>query len=158
TADGWTTTNENSTYSITGFDQINGVTNQSYSLTLTGTAGPSYGQMLRGPSLVTNASALSIAASVSIDVLAGSSFGFQQWSLITNGGSLGYHSIDNFSFSQSPVLGQESTLTWTLSDADRQAFAAAATGNNGIQIIFQVGGGSGGTMYLDNLRTNVLTD
>jgi hypothetical protein len=71
--------------------------------------------MWRGPFLLSNTQTLANAASVSVDVLAGQSFGFQQWSLITNGGTLGYHSVDNFNFTQSPILGQESTLTWNIS-------------------------------------------
>src|SRR5262249_16196524 len=121
-------------------------------------AAPGYGQMLRSPSTALITSILSRAQSVSVDVLADPSFGYQQWSLITNGGSLGYHSVDGFSFSQSPTLMQESTLTWNISGADRAAYAAGAATSTPIQLIFQVGGGGGGTMYLDNLRTTILTN
>jgi len=108
--------------------------------------------MWRGPFLLSNTTALAQAQSVSVDVLADPSFGFQQWSLITNGGTLGYHSVDGFTFSQSPILGQESTLTWNISAADSAVYAADAASNTPIQLIFQVGGGAGGTMRLDNLR------
>src|SRR5262249_51291467 len=123
---GWMTTSENPTYGIAGFDTVNGVTDQTYSLILTGTAAPGYGQMLRSPFSAAFTNDMANAQSVSVDVLAGPSFGYQQWSLITNGGSLGYHSVDGFSFSQSPILGQESTLTWNISAADRAAYAADA--------------------------------
>ena len=152
TDDGWMTTTENPTYSIAGFDPVIGVTDQSYSLILSGTAAPGYGQMLRSPFSAAFTNDMANAQSVSVDVLAGSPFGYQQWSLVTNGGSLGYHSVDNFNFTQSPVLGQESTLTWNISAADSAAYAADAASNTPIQLIFQVGGGGGGTMYLDNLR------
>ena len=150
-ANGWVTTSENATY-VYAPENVLGVTNQNFSANLSGTAGPSYGQMWRGPALLTNTQILANAASVSVDVLAGPSFGFQQWSLIVNGGTLGYHSVDGFTFSQSPILGQESTLTWNISPADRAAYAADAAIGTQVQLIFQVGGGGPGTMYLDNLR------
>src|SRR5262245_8552228 len=91
TADGWVTTSENASYLNTGFDTTQGVTDQLYSAVIAGTAAPGYGQMWRGPFLLSNTTALAQAQSVSVDVLADPSFGFQQWSLITNGGTLGYH-------------------------------------------------------------------
>jgi len=151
-ADGWVTTSENPTYVIGGFSTTTGVTDQAYSMSVTGSAGPGYGQMLRGPNSLFNTQTLANASSVKVDVLADPSFGFQQWTLVVNGGTLGYHSVDGFSFSQSPVLGTESTLTWNISAADRAAYAADALLGTQVQLIFQVGGGSGGTMNVDNLR------
>jgi hypothetical protein len=149
TADGWVTSTENSTYSITGNSNTTGVTDQSYSLVVTGTASPSYGQMLDSPSTMSNTTLLATAATISVDVLAGSSFGYQQWSCVFNNNETGYTSIDGFSFSQSPTLNSESTLTWTVPASVRTTLS---TSPNPTAVIFQVGGGGGGTMYLDNLR------
>jgi hypothetical protein len=148
-ANGWVTSSENASYSITGTDSSNGVTNGSTSLAVTGSAGPSYGQMLDSPFSMSNTTTLQTAANISVDVLAGSSFGYQQWTCVINNPETGYASLDGFSFSQSPVLGTESTLTWTIPAAVHNALVASP---NASQIIFQVGGGGGGTMYLDNLQ------
>jgi hypothetical protein len=150
TANGWVTTSEQPTYAVGGFSTTSGVTDGTYSITLAGTAAPNYGQMFRGLQTTTLTGQLATAQSVSVDVLADSSFGYQQWSLILNGGGLGYFSVDGFSFNQSPVLGAESTLTWTITPATRATLAANPTAAT--QIIFQVGGGAPGSMQLDNLR------
>ncbi|MGB7159515.1 MAG: PEP-CTERM sorting domain-containing protein [Tepidisphaeraceae bacterium] len=149
-ANGWVTTTEQPTYSIAGFSTSAGVTDGSFSMIISGTAAPSYGQLFRGPQTTDVTNALANAQSVSVDVLADASFGFQQWSLILNGGGLGYTSVDGFSFSQSPTLGTQSTLTWNLTPAMRATLAANPT--VATEIIFQIGGGAGGTMHVDNLR------
>jgi Dockerin type I domain len=146
-ADGWTTSSENSTYTLLP-NSTSGVTDGAFSLGVTGTAAPSYGQMLDGPSTMANTTTLATAATLSIDVLAGSSFGFQQWDLVFNNTDLGYTSVDSFSFSKSPSLNNESRLTWTIPSS---ITSVLATSTNPTSIIFQIGGGAGGTMYLDNL-------
>ena len=158
-ANGWTTSSENSAYSIVGPVTTPGVTDGANSLQIDGTANLTYGQLLDGPSTTDNTALLATANSVSIDVYntdIGLFGGFQQWSLVLNGGGLGYHSVDGFSYSQTGATG-EKTLTWTLADADRATLAANLA--TATQIIFQVGsGGNAGdarSIYIDNLRADL---
>lgn len=155
-ANGWVTSAENPTWSITGTPTSPGVTDGLTSLQLSGSAALTYGQLLDGPSSTSLTALLADATTISVDVyntdIAQYGF-FQQWTMVLNGGGLGYHSLDGFSYSQTGATG-EKTLTWSLTPADRATLAA----NTGVatQIIFQTGsGGSGGSMWLDNLRAEV---
>jgi hypothetical protein len=143
-----------------GFSTTNGVTLGTYSWVLAAASGPDYGAAFTGPSSTTLTYQLAHGASVSVDVLAdaGPAFGFfMQWDLAINQpGSLGagFQSLDGFTYSQSPNLGSESTLTWTIPPAIRQALLdnpSLAT-----SLTFQVGGGGGGTIRMDNLRVTPL--
>jgi len=152
TLDGWTVQQAPYTPS---FATSPGVTDQTYSLALAGTAGPSYGQMLQGPSTLSNTAILANAADLSIDVYnPGGSFGYyQQWDLDINNADTGFFSVNGYSYDRSGNIGGEATLTWTISPATR---ATLASSTNPTQLIFQVGGGyTGGneTMWLDNVRT-----
>jgi hypothetical protein len=152
TLDGWTLSPENPAYSA-AFSSTLGVTDQSFSLALTGTAGPTYGQLLDSPSTLAFTAMLANASTLSIDVYTPSgSFGFfQQWALVINNADTGFSNLDP-TFSHSPSIGSQSTLTWTIPASIRTTLSTSA---NPSQIIFQVGGGftSGNeTMYLDNVQ------
>ena len=148
-------------WTSTGFVTSPGVTDQTYSWQLTAGQGPNYSFALGGTASTAITSLLSIPGQIiSIDVLCpAGSFSYQQWTLTTNNnaGALGgYASIDGYSFSQSPVIGNESTLSWTISAAQAAAFAAVPASTTSIN--FQIGGGLGAgspVMYLDNLRASV---
>jgi len=156
TDDGWViVVAENPAYTSAGFSTTSGVTNGTYSWNITGTAAPTYGQMLRSPLTLANTATMAGAATISIDVLTTpGSFGFfQQWSAVVNNADTGYTSLDGFAFSQSPVIGSQSTLTWTVPAGVRTTLAGSA---NPTEIIFQVGGGNSAgnnSMFLDNVRT-----
>lgn len=149
---GWSVvTAENGTYSVAGYSTTNGVTDGTYAVTLTGPAPPSYGQMWRSTSNMGNTAILANAASISVDVFVeniGSPI-YQQWDLTYNNADTSYQSIDGYSFSQSPVIGQQSTLTWTVPASLNAIMAASA---NPTALFFQVGGGGGSTFHIDNLR------
>jgi hypothetical protein len=154
TLDGWTVQQAPYTPS---FVTSPGVTDQSYSLALTGTAGPSYGQMLLGPSTASNTTILAKAVDLSIDVYnLPASFGYyQQWDLDINNADTGYFSVNGYAYDRYGNVGGggEATLTWTIPAAKR---AILASSTSPTQIIFQVGGGytaGNETMWLDNVRT-----
>src|SRR4051794_17845786 len=112
--DGWTTSPENSAWTSAGFSNTTGVTNQSFSWNLHGASGFTYGQLIDGPSTIANTTLLANSATVSLDVLAVGDFGFgQQWAMVVNNNNTGYNNIDP-TFSHSPSIGSESTLTWTI--------------------------------------------
>lgn len=155
TADGWTIGGDQSAnYSIAGFSTTTGVTNGSYSMIVTGTAAPNYGQLLDSPSTMALTTLLGSSSSVSIDVDTPSgSFGYyQQWDLVINNADTGYTSIDGYSYAESPSIGNESTLVFPLPTS---ITSVLATSSNPTQIVFQVGGGytaGNQTMYLDNVE------
>jgi hypothetical protein len=147
-------------YSTAGFSTTTGVSNQTYSWIVAGNASPTYGVMFEGPSTLGNTAVLSVAATLSVDVTVpvGGDFGwFQQWTAIIDNADTGYVSLDGYSYSQSPNIGSATpkTLIWTVPGGIRSTLASSA---NPTKVVFQVGGGSNGTintMYLDNLRTTV---
>ena len=150
TLDGWTVQNGNYT---AGFSTTTGVTDGSYSLSLTGTANPSYGQMLGSPSTTLLTSELAGASALSFDVYApGGSFGYYlQFDVDINNNDTGYVSLDSYSY-PGVSIGGETTVTVPISASLQSALAASP---NGTSIYIQVGGGySDGneTFYLDNLR------
>jgi hypothetical protein len=157
-AEGWTILQ--GAYATAGYDTGVGVTNQTYSWKIAGgTAGPSYGGFIEGPSTMALTSALAGADQLLIDVTVptGGDFGwYLQWTAIVDNADTGYTSLDGYTYSQTANIGSSSpkTLTWTISSAMRTTLAASS---NPTKILFQVGGGSNGgtnnTMYLDNLRT-----
>ena len=94
---------------------------------------------------------------VSIDVYTPSaSFGYyMQWDLVVNNSDTGYQSVDGYSYSQSPSIGSQSTLTFSIPAALQ---AILATSSNPTQLVYQIGGGySAGneTFYVDNLRASL---
>lgn len=148
-AEGWGPLETN--WTSGGFSTTMGVTDGAYSWMLTAAAGPDYGAAIGGTASTTLTSQLANAASVSVDVLADSSFSYLQFDLTLNQqGGLGYASVDSYNYTQSPVLGTESTLTFTIPAAMRATLAANPT--LGTSLNYQIGGGAGGTLYLDNLR------
>jgi hypothetical protein len=149
TLDGWSVLQGAYT---AGFSTTTGVTDGSYSLSLTGTAGPSYGQMLGSPSTTLLTSELAGASALSFDVYApGGSFGYYLQFDVVNNSDTGYMSLDGYSYS-GVSIGGESTVTVPVSASLQSALAASP---NGTSIYIQVGGGySDGneTFYLDNVR------
>lgn len=151
-AEGWTiNTSENAAYSISGFSTTDGVTDGTYSMVVTGTANPSYGQMLVSPDSTALTGELATATQVSIDVTtAPGSFGFgSQWTAVINNADLGYTSLDGFSYSGFVGPGASGHLVWNITAAQRAVLAGSAASSS---LIFQVGGGDAGTMYVDNVR------
>ncbi len=156
--EGWTIL-EPGIWSTTGFSTTTGVTAGTYSWNLTAASGPDYGSALQGPSSVGLTTLLVNGASVSIDVLTpvSGSFGYyQQWDLhVVQPGGMGDVSLDGSTYNQSPSIGgPQSTLTWAIPVAVRQALA----GHPALPayFTFSIGGGGSGTRYLDNLRVTPL--
>jgi PEP-CTERM motif len=188
TFDGWTIpTSENAGF-MAAYSTV-GATDGQYSLAISPTAanmppaqqtdppytgtGPTYGQMLRGPFLQSNTTALAGANQIEFDVNVPNpnpttgAFGyFLQFDVVANNADIGYHSLDNFTYSDSANIGGQKTLKFTI-PADVKA--ALATSTNPTQIILQVGGGYSyaytnqtttpatnpvvyETFYIDNLR------
>lgn len=145
--EGWGT--DGTIWTSGGFSTTSGVTAGLYSWSLVASANPGYAFSIGGTASTALTAELANAASVSVDVLAGGSFGYQQWDLTLNIGG-NYQSADGYSFPQSPVLGTESTLTFTISPTV-QALLAANLGS-ATSVNFQIGGGGAGTMNIDNLR------
>ena len=135
-----------------GFNSTTGVTQGTWSWVLTASASPDYGTALGGTASTTLTAELANAASISVDVLtAPASFSFQQWSVAFNQNSgFGFQSVDGFTYSQSPVIGTESTLTWTVPQSFRNAMIANPTLPTSLN--FLIGGGGTGTMEIDDLR------
>ncbi|HUJ08618.1 MAG TPA: PEP-CTERM sorting domain-containing protein [Verrucomicrobiae bacterium] len=150
TLDGWTVQDANYT---PGFTTKFGVTDQTYSLSLTGTAGPTYGQMLLSPFVAGWTSIIGNAASLSLDIYTPpASFGYYlQFDVDLNNADAGFTSIDGYSY-PATVIGSEYTWTYAIP----AAYAAVlATSSNPTQIAIQIGGGytdGNEVMYLDNLR------
>jgi len=150
TLDGWQVLNGNYT---AGFSSTTGVTDGSYSLSLTGTAAPSYGQMLGSPSTTLLTSELAGASALSFDVYApGGSFGYYlQFDVDINNSDTGYVSLDSYSY-PGVSIGGETTVTVPISSSLQSALAASS---NPTSIYIQVGGGyspDNETFYLDNMR------
>lgn len=79
-----------------------------------------------------------------------------QWDLTINNSDTGYQSVDGYSYSQSPTIGSESTLTFAIPPALQ---AILATSSNPTSINYQIGGGQStgpATFYVDNLRASVV--
>jgi hypothetical protein len=146
--EGWAIDEAN--WTSTGFSKTTGVTSGLYSWNLTAASGPDYGLPLQGPSSVDLTTTMANAASVSVDVLA-TGFSYMQFDLEVNQpGGAGTISVDGYTYNQSPAIGTESTLTWAIPQSVRTALL-----NNPslpTYLSFQIGGGGGGTMYMDNLQ------
>ncbi len=155
--EGWTINEGN--WSSTGFSTTTGVTSGLYSWELTAASGPDYGTALTGPASTNLTTELASAASISVDVLTptAGSFGYYlQWDLEVNQpGGAGTLSLDGGDYSQSPAIGgSESTLTWTMPQSIRTALLSNPTLPTSLS--FKIGGGGGGTLYMDNLRAALL--
>ncbi|HEY1717577.1 MAG TPA: PEP-CTERM sorting domain-containing protein [Verrucomicrobiae bacterium] len=138
------------TWSSGGFSTTTGVTQGTYSWILTDSAAPDYSAALGGTASTSLTYDLAYSTAIEVDVLAGSSFGYQQWDLTLNNSVFGYQSADGYSFPESPSLGSESTLTFTVSPTYLADLIANPTSTTSIN--FQIGGSAAGTMEIDNLR------
>ncbi len=146
-------------WSTTGFSTTTGVTAGTYSWNLTAASGPDYGTALVGPSSTNLTALLANAGSLSVDVLAPVVGSFGNYLLfdlhVVQPGDMGDVSLDGGAFNQGPSIGgPESTLTWAVPQSVRIALQ-----NNPslpVHLTFQIGGGGGGTMYVDNLRATFL--
>jgi len=148
--DGWTV--EASGYTA-AFSTTTGVTAGLYSLSLTGTAGPNYGQMLESASSTTYTIDLAGASALRFNVYApaGSFGGYLQLDVDINNADAGFVSLDGYSYA-SATIGGESTISVPISSALRNTLAASA---NPTTLVIQVGGGNttgNETFYLDNLQ------
>jgi hypothetical protein len=149
TLGGWTVANANYT---SAFSSSLGVTAGTYSLALTGTAGPDYGGMLYTTYQSSYTTELASSTAVTMDVYTPSgSFGYYlQTQLWINNADTGYQQLTGY---LSTTIGSETTLTFAIPSA---IAATLASSSNPTQIGFQMGGGytaGNETMYLDNLQT-----
>lgn len=155
--EGWGTLQAN--WTSGGFSSTNGVTAGSYSWVLNAAASPDYGAALGGPASTSITAMLASAApevTVSVDVYA-TGFSYLQWDLTLNqNGGLGYASTDGYNYSQSPTIGSESTLTFSVPANLRTTLAANSTLPTSLN--FQIGGNNGGTVYLDNLVITIVPE
>jgi len=140
---------------VPGFSSTLGVTDGSYSLSVTGTggSGPNYSQLLLSPSTTLLTSELADASALSFDVYApGGSFGYYlQLDADIDNSDTGFVSLDGNAY-PGATIGGETTFTMPISASLRTTLAASS---NSTALIFQVGGGySAGneTFYLDNIR------
>jgi len=156
TLDGWTfDPSYNSQLGFTqGFSSTTGVTNGSYSLSITSAGpGPNYGQLLEGTYSYYNTVALANSTDLLLDVdTTPAAFGyFLQLDAEINNADTGFVSVDSYAF-PSTTIGSETTVSFAISPTIAAELAASS---NPTQIEISAGGGSGGgTMYLDNLRGN----
>jgi hypothetical protein len=142
-----------------GFSPSTGITDGAYSWQVMAFSNPDYGAAFGGPSSTNVTFLLANADSVSFDVnVPGGgqgSFGFfLQFDLTVNQqGGIGYQSVDGYTYSQSANIGGQKTLTFAIPAGIRSGLAA----NIGLpaSLNFQIGGGGGGNLYLDNLRVQV---
>jgi hypothetical protein len=133
-----------------GFSTTTGVTEGSYSWILNASASPGYGFALGGTASTAITYDLAYATEVQIDVYTPpGSFGYMQWDLDLNGGGLGYASTDGYTYNQSPTIGSESMLTFTIPPSEQATLQANLTTPTSLN--FQIGGSGTGTMYLDDL-------
>jgi hypothetical protein len=134
--------------------------------------GPTYGQMLRGPSNMATTAALARGGVIAIDINIPNNgpdysigpFNYNmQISAIVNNSETSYKSLDNFSYSGSPNIGGQKTVYFQVPNSVAATLEASPSPT---QVIFQVGGGyqanynadgtlhqvSSEVMYVDNVR------
>ena len=154
--EGWTIS-EPVIWTTTTFSTTTGVTAGSYSWKLTAASSPDFNTALTGPSSTNLTTLLANAGSLSVDVLAPVAGSFGNYLLfdlhVVQPGGAGDVSLDGGAYNQYPSIGgPQSTLTWTVPQSVRTALL-----NNPslpVCLTFQIGGGGGGTMYMDNLRAS----
>ena len=157
TLDGWTFNPSYNTQAgfTQGFSNTAGVTDGSYSLTITSAApAPNYGQMLEGPYSYYNTVALANATDLLMDVdTTAGAFGYYlQFDIEINNADTGFLSLDGYSYSASATIGSEATMTFPIPSSVSSELASSS---NPTQIDISIGGGTGGgEMFLDNLRGN----
>lgn len=149
TLDGWAVANVNYT---SAFSSSLGVTAGTYSLALSGTAGPDYGGMLQSTYQNSYTTELGSSSAVTLDVYTppGSFAYYLQVQFWINNADTGYQQLTLY---LGTTIGSETTLTFAIPTA---IAATLSSSSNPTQMGFQVGGGytaGNETMYLDNLQT-----
>ncbi len=146
-------------YAISGYSTTLGVTNGTYSMAITSPSNtaPNYQGLMGGSASTAITQLLAIPGqTISIDVYTQpEAFGYMQWDLATNGAG-GYTSVDGYTYPESPTIGSESTLTWTIPASLTATYAANLSTPTSLN--FQIGGGSStgpATFYVDNLRASL---
>jgi len=146
-------------YQISGYSTTLGVTDGTYSMTITSPSNtaPNYAGLVGGTASTAITQLLAIPGqAISVDVYTSpGAFSYMQWDLATNGAG-GYNSVDGYSYSQSPVIGSETTLTWTIPSSLTSTYLANITTPTSLN--FQIGGGQStgpATFYMDNLRASI---
>jgi hypothetical protein len=120
-------------------------------------AAPNYTGLMGGTASTMITQLLAVPGqTISVDVytLPGA-FGYMQWDLATNGAG-GYTSVDGYSYPESPAIGSETTLTWTIPSALTSTYLANISTPTSLN--FQIGGGQStgpATFYVDNLRASI---
>jgi len=153
---GWSVANGSYT---SGFTTKFGVTDGTYSLSLQGTAAPSYGQMILSSFEPSWTAILANSDTLYLDVYAPSaSFGwFLQFDFDVNNADTGYQSLDGYSY-LSDTIGSEYTFAIPIPASIR---ATLASSSNPTQLAIQVGGGytdGNETVYFDNLRVTTVPE
>ncbi len=156
--EGWSIL-ETGTWTSGGFSTTTGVTQGTYSWQLNATS-VDYGPTLQGPSSTNLTELMANAASLSMDVVVktnGPTFGFGlQIDLEVNQpGGAGTISVDGYTypggiFTPGLTNGSVNTISWPVSQAVRTALDNNQ--NLPCYLTISVGGGGGGTIYIDNLR------
>jgi hypothetical protein len=161
--EGWSIL-ETGTWTSDGFVTSNN-TQGSYSWKLTST-GVDYGDTLRGPSSTGLTAIMANAASVNMDIVIDPTAPSFAWGIqldlaVNQPGGIGEMSVSNSTypggvFGNALTNGSTNTLTFPVS----QTFSTAldAYPNLPCYLILKVGGGAGGTMYIDNLRANLIPE
>jgi hypothetical protein len=152
--EGWSII-ETNTWTSNGFSTTKGVTQGSYSWQLTTTA-VDYGPTLRGPSSTNVTWLMANAASLSMDILLSTNAPAFAWGIqidleVNQPGGAGTISVDGYNY-PGDVYGNynQNTISWTVSQATRTALDAYP--NLPCYLTLSVGGGAGGTIYIDNLQ------
>ncbi len=152
--EGWSIL-ETTAWTSTGFSTTNGVTQGTYSWTLTATS-VDYGPTLQGPSSTNLTLLMANADSLSMDIQLSSNapafgFGVQIDLEVNQPGGAGTISVDGYTY-PGGVFGNfnQTTISWTVSQATRTALNAYP--NLPCYLTLSVGGGAGGKMFIDNLR------
>ena len=150
-----------SAWTSDGFSTSNGVTQGTYSWALTAT-GVDYGATLQGPSSTSLTALLENAASLSMDVQVGTNgagfgYGLQIDLRVSQPGGVGTISMDTGNYPGDVGSGDfnQTTVSWTITQAVRTALQNYP--HLPCSLILAVGGGGGGTMYIDNLRVTATT-
>ena len=151
--EGWSIL-ETGSWTSDGFSTNKGVTDGSYSWKLT-TTGVDYGPTLQGPTSPTLALLMANAESVSMDIQLSTNAPAFNWGIqidleVNQPGGAGTISVNGYNYLG--IYGDfgQNTITWDVSQAARTALAAYP--NLPCYLTLSVGGGGGGTIYIDNLR------
>ena len=151
--EGWSVV-ETGAWTSVGFSTITGVTQGSYSWELTAT-GVDYGVTLKGPASTNLTWQVANAASLSMDIVLSTNAPAFAWGIqidleVNQPGGAGTISVDGGDYLGIYGNFSQNTITWPVLQAVRTALDAYP--GLPCYLTLSVGGGAGGTIYIDNLR------